>query len=45
VDVSHEQQPLKKIKKGTVKDVDIVDIPRGPMAAMWIPLEKVTETK
>jgi len=42
--VSHEQRPLKEIKKGAVRD-NIMDIPSDPMAALWVSLDKVPETK
>jgi len=42
--VSHGQRPLKEIKKGAVRDVNIMGIPSDPMAAMWVPLDRVLET-
>jgi len=35
---------LKEIKKGAVRDVNIMGIPSDPMAAMWVPLDRVLET-
>ena len=44
----HDERPLKKIKKekGAVKDANVtaMHVPSGPMA-VWVPLEKVVETK
>jgi len=44
----HEERPLKKIKKekGAVKDANVTatHVPSGPMA-VWVPLDKVVETK
>jgi A/G-specific adenine glycosylase len=44
----HDERPLKKIKKekGAVKDdnVTAMHVPSGP-TAVWVPLDKVVETK
>jgi len=42
----HDERPLKKIKKGALKNANVTAMhtPSGPMA-VWIPLEKVVETK
>ena len=34
-----------KTKKSAAEDDNIMDIPSGRMAAMWVPLDKVVETK
>jgi A/G-specific adenine glycosylase len=42
----HDERPLKKIKKGALKNANVTAMhtPSGPMA-VWVPLEKVVETK
>jgi A/G-specific adenine glycosylase len=41
----HESRPIKKTRKGGVEDVHDTGISSGPISAMWVPLEKVMETK